>query len=38
MNKESIMYEKIEELNLETIELKTSKEYLIGKKILRNKK
>ena len=37
MNKESIMYEKIEELNLETIELKTSKEYLIGKKILRIK-
>lgn len=33
----SYIYEKIEELNLETIKLKTSKEYLIGKKILKIK-
>ena len=38
MNKLSDIYEKIEELNLETIELKTSKEYLIGKRILTIKK
>lgn len=37
MNKSSYIYEKIEELNLETIKLKTSKEYLIGKKILKIK-
>ena len=37
MNKSSYIYEKIEELNLETIKLKTSKEYLIGKKILKAK-
>ena len=37
MNRSSSIYEKIEELNLETIKLKTSKEYLIGKKILKIK-
>lgn len=35
MNKSAYIYEKIEELNLETIKLKTSREYLIGKKILK---
>ena len=38
MNKLSDIYKKIEELNLETIELKKSKEYLIGKRILTIKK
>lgn len=34
MREEDEMFKKIEELNLETIELKKSKEYLLGKKIL----
>ncbi len=37
MKKEENFYKKIEELNLETIQLKTSKEYLLGKKILKTK-
>lgn len=37
MDKSPCVYEKIEELNLEIIRLKTSKEYLLGKKILKIK-